>query len=60
MNALPEETDILHEYFVPRRSFVAFVDGLRLAVQEEGANLLNASVRVVHQVPSEWRSSPGG
>jgi FAD/FMN-containing dehydrogenase len=49
MNALPEETDILHEYFVPRASFVAFVDGLRQAVRDEGANLLNASVRVVHR-----------
>jgi FAD/FMN-containing dehydrogenase len=48
-NALPEETDILHEYFVPRSAFVPFVDGLRRIVQEEKANLLNASVRVVHR-----------
>ena len=48
-NDLPEETDILHEYFIPRTSFVRFVDGLRHIVREEDANLLNASVRVVHR-----------
>jgi FAD/FMN-containing dehydrogenase len=48
-NALPDETDILHEYFIPRSAFVPFVDGLRVAVDEEHANLLNASVRVVHR-----------
>ena len=48
-NAMPEETDILHEYFIPRSAFVPFVDGLRQVVQEERANLLNASVRVVHR-----------
>jgi FAD/FMN-containing dehydrogenase len=48
-NALPDETDILHEYFIPRSAFVPFVDGLRAVVDEERANLLNASVRVVHR-----------
>jgi FAD/FMN-containing dehydrogenase len=47
-NALPDETDILHEYFVPRAQFVAFIDGLRAALRAHDANLLNASVRVVH------------
>ena len=28
-NDLPEETDILHEYFIPRSAFVGFVDNLR-------------------------------
>ena len=49
-NDLPDETDILHEYFIPRTAFVPFVDGLRAASsREERANLLNASVRVVHR-----------
>jgi FAD/FMN-containing dehydrogenase len=48
-NRLPEETDILHEYFVPRDRFVPFVDGLREIVRATGANLLNASVRVVRK-----------
>lgn len=48
-NNLRGETDILHEYFIPRQNFVAFVDGLRQIVQAQKVNLLNASVRVVHK-----------
>jgi FAD/FMN-containing dehydrogenase len=48
-NDLPEETDILHEYFIPQDRFVPFVDRLRGVLREQGANLLNASVRVVHR-----------
>jgi len=48
-NALDGETDILHEYFVPRSQFVAFVDGVRSVLRARRANLLNASVRVVHR-----------
>jgi FAD/FMN-containing dehydrogenase len=47
-NKLPNEADILHEYFVPRDQFIPFVDGLRKIVQENDVNLLNASVRVIH------------
>ena len=49
MNRLAGETDILQEYFVPRDRFVEFVDGLRQATLDNQANLLNASVRVVHR-----------
>ena len=49
LNALPAYTDILHEYFVPRSQFVSFVDGLRQALLANEANLLNASVRIVHR-----------
>jgi FAD/FMN-containing dehydrogenase len=48
-NNLLDETDILQEYFIPRAQFVAFVDGLRQIVVDHDVNLLNASVRVVHQ-----------
>jgi FAD/FMN-containing dehydrogenase len=48
-NNLRGETDILHEYFIPRDRFVEFVDGLRRIVVERDVTLLNASVRVVHQ-----------
>ena len=47
-NNLRKETDILHEYFIPRDQFIPFVDGLRQIVREHGVNLLNASVRVIH------------
>ena len=48
MNRLAGETDILQEYFIPRERFVEFVDGLRRITLANRANLLNASVRVVH------------
>jgi len=47
-NSLPQETDILHEYFVPREKFLEFVDGLRETLTAHKANVLNASVRVVY------------
>lgn len=47
-NNLVKETDILHEYFIPRDQFIPFVDGLRKIVQDYDVNLLNASVRVLH------------
>lgn len=48
-NDLKGETDILQEYFIPRDRFMAFVDGMRKILRDDRANLLNASVRVVHQ-----------
>ncbi|HLD25715.1 MAG TPA: FAD-binding oxidoreductase [Candidatus Andersenbacteria bacterium] len=48
-NNLKGETDILHEYFIPRHNFVSFVDGMRDILTRHNANLLNASVRVVHK-----------
>src|SRR5438552_305087 len=48
-NSLPNDTDILHEYFIPRSQFVSFVDGMRKVLTDNKTNLLNASVRVVHQ-----------
>jgi len=47
-NVLKYETDILHEYFIPRNQFIPFIDGLRKVVQEDDVTLLNASVRVIH------------
>ncbi len=48
-NRLDHETDILHEYFVPRDHIVAFVDQARGLMEAHEANLLNASIRVVHK-----------
>ncbi len=48
-NSLPNDTDILHEYFIPRSQFVSFVDGMRKVLTDNKTNLLNASVRIVHQ-----------
>lgn len=46
-NALPKETDILHEYFVPRARLMPFIDGMRRLFRGHDANLLNVSIRAV-------------
>ncbi len=42
-----KDTDILQEYFIPHDKMVEFVDGLRKTVQDNGANLLNVTIRIV-------------
>ena len=58
-NSLKKETDILHEYFIPREQFIPFVDGLRQIVQDHDVNLLNASVRVIHPESNFLTYAPG-
>ena len=48
-NRLDYETDILHEYFVPRDRIVEFVEEARELMLAHETNLLNASIRVVHK-----------
>lgn len=48
-NSLRKETDILHEYFIPRRNIVPFIDGMREILRAHDTNLLNASIRVVNK-----------
>jgi FAD/FMN-containing dehydrogenase len=57
-NSLPDDTDILHEYFIPRGQFASFVDGMRKIMTDNKTNLLNASVRVVHQEENFLTYSP--
>ena len=57
-NALQDETDILHEYFIPRGNFTAFVDGMRKIMLANNTNLLNASVRIVHKEDNFLTYSP--
>jgi len=58
-NDLKKETDILHEYFIPRDQFIPFVDGLREVVRSHDVNLLNASVRVIHPEHNFLTYAPG-
>jgi FAD/FMN-containing dehydrogenase len=46
-DGLKGETDILHEYFVPREQLVPFIDGMRELFRAQQANLVNASIRAV-------------
>src|SRR5690606_2353875 len=46
-NDMAGDTDILHEYFFPRREYAAFIAGAREILLGHDANLLNASIRVV-------------
>src|SRR2546430_2490414 len=57
-NSLPDDADILHEYFIPRSQFVSFVDGMRKVLTDNKTNLLNASVRIVHQEENFLTYSP--
>lgn len=47
-NDLKNDTDILHEYFIPRDQFDSFVTATREIILAHDTNLLNASVRIVH------------
>lgn len=46
-NDLPEETDILHEYFVPRPAYNEFIAAAREILAGQKLPVLNASVRIV-------------
>lgn len=48
-NRSADSTDILHEYFVPRRRVAGFVAALRRIVPLHRANLLNVTVRAVDE-----------
>ena len=47
-NAMRGDTDILHEYFVPRDKMVSFIDGMRTIFRSTDLKLLNASIRAVN------------
>lgn len=46
-NDLPQETDILHEYFIPRAAYNDFVAASRAILRDQPLPVLNASVRIV-------------
>ncbi len=48
-NRSEDTTDILHEYFVPHRHALAFIQDVRRIVEEHGADLLNVTVRDVRE-----------
>lgn len=48
-NDLAGETDILHEYFIPRTAYGPFIAEARAILRNQSLPVLNASVRVVHK-----------
>lgn len=48
-NKLPDDTDILQEYFVPRHRILSFLDSMAEVLTTNEAVLLNASLRVIHR-----------
>ncbi|UVK46948.1 FAD-binding oxidoreductase [Mesorhizobium sp. AR07] len=48
-NDLPDETDILHEYFIPRAVYIEFIAEAREILCNQTLPVLNASVRIVHK-----------
>ncbi|MBV9159767.1 MAG: FAD-binding oxidoreductase [Candidatus Kaiserbacteria bacterium] len=48
-NDLVDDTDILHEYFIPRANILPFIADMKTIFQKNNANVLNVSIRVVHK-----------
>jgi len=46
-NRSAENTDILHEYFIPEKHLVGFVQSMREIIPKHNGNLLNVTVRSV-------------
>lgn len=46
---MQNQTDILHEYFIPQAQLVSFINQMKTAIKKHTATLLNCSIRLVHQ-----------
>jgi len=57
-NILVNETDILHEYFIPQKHFIAFIDQMRTILKKSKITVLNASVRIVHKESTMLNYAP--
>lgn len=57
-DALPKETDILHEYFLPRDKLLPFIAELKRLLVEQKVNLVNASVRAVDKEDNALSYAP--
>ncbi|MBL7938362.1 MAG: FAD-binding oxidoreductase [Flavobacteriales bacterium] len=49
MNRTADHTDILHEYFIPRRNFSRFIAAMQQYMPEHKQDLLNVTVRNVYR-----------
>ena len=49
VNKNKNTTDILHEYFIPKRNTTAFIQSLKAITKEHTPNLLNVTIRSINQ-----------
>lgn len=57
-NVLVDETDILQEYFIPRKHFVACIEQLGVILKKSKIPVLNASIRIVHKESTMLNYAP--
>ncbi len=57
-NVLVNETDILQEYFIPRKNFIAYIDRMRTLLQKSKIPLLNASVHIINKESNTLNYAP--
>jgi len=48
-NKISTSTDILHEYFIPERNFLSFIEGMKKILPNDKINLLNITLRNVRK-----------
>jgi FAD/FMN-containing dehydrogenase len=49
LNSSPGRTDILHEYFIPRKNFTKFIEELQRILPKHETDLLNVTIRNVYK-----------
>ncbi len=57
-NVLINETDILHEYFIPRKNFIPYINQVRTLLQKSKVPVPNASVRIVNKESNTLNYAP--
>lgn len=57
-NNLPKETEVLHEYFVPRERILPLISGMRALFRKHRTNLVNASIRAVDREDNALSYAP--
>lgn len=57
-NILINETDILQEYFIPRKHFISCIEKMRTVLKKSNIPLLNASIRVINKESNMLNYAP--
>ncbi|CAN5133249.1 FAD-binding oxidoreductase [soil metagenome] len=57
-NVLINETDILHEYFIPHKNFIPYIDQMRTILKNSKIPVLNASIRIINKESNMLNYAP--